>query len=104
MICPGDPKLVYKESGPGLDASLKALEPGHTVVIRKRDRLGRDLKYLAATVDMLRNRRVGLPGRAGAEIDTMIANGRWVLGICANPVPSECERIAELAGDRARWR
>ena len=43
-----------KDHRPGLDAWLKALQPGNTFVVWKLDRLGRDLKNLVATVDELR--------------------------------------------------
>ena len=67
-----------KDHRPGLNACLKALQPGNTFVVWKLDRLGRDLKHLVSTVDELRARGVGLRvlAGAGAEIDTTTANGR----------------------------
>ena len=96
---------------PGLDACLKALQPGNTCVVWKLDRLGRDLKHLVNTVDELRARGVGprvLAG-AGAEIDTSTANGRLVFGIFAALAEFERELIVErtragLAAARARGR
>lgn len=98
-----------KDHRPGLDAGLKALQPGNTFVIWKLDRLGRDLKHLVATVDELRDRGVGLRVLAGAEIDTTTANGRLVFGIFASLAEFERELIAErtragLAAARARGR
>ena len=72
-----------KDHRPGLDACLKALQPGNTFVVWKLDRLGRDLKHLVSTVDELRARGVGLRVLASAEIDTTTANGRLVFGIFA---------------------
>ena len=96
---------------PGLDACLKALQPGNTIVVWKLDRLGRDLKHLVSTVDELRARDVGLRvlAGAGAEIDTTTANGRLVFGIFAALAEFERELIAErtragLAAARARGR
>ena len=100
-----------KDHRPGLEACLKALQPGNTLVVWKLDRLGRDLKHLVNTVDELRGREVGfrvLAG-AGAEIDTTTANGRLVFGIFASLAEFERELIAErtragLAAARARGR
>ena len=96
---------------PGLEACLKALQPGNTIVVWKLDRLGRDLKHLVSTVDELRARDVGLRvlAGAGAEIDTATANGRLVFGIFAALAEFERELIAErtragLAAARARGR
>ena len=96
---------------PGLEACLKALQPGNTFVVWKLDRLGRDLKHLVNTVDDLRDRGVGLRvlAGAGAEIDTSTANGRLVFGIFAALAEFERELIVErtragLAAARARGR
>jgi len=100
-----------KDHRPGLDACMKALQPGNSLIIWKLDRLGRDLKHLVATVDELRERGVGLRvlSGAGAEIDTTTANGRLVFGIFASLAEFERELIAErtragLAAARARGR
>ena len=110
------PERIYKDlcSGrkdarPGLDACLKALQPGNTLVVWKLDRLGRDLKHLVNTVDDLRKREVGfkvLTGN-GAQIDTTTPNGRLCFGIFAALAEFERELIAErtragLAAARAR--
>ena len=96
---------------PGLEACLKALQPGNTFVVWKLDRLGRDLKHLVTTVDELRDRGVGLRvlAGAGAEIDTSTANGRLIFGIFAALAEFERELIVErtragLAAARARGR
>jgi DNA invertase Pin-like site-specific DNA recombinase len=113
-----DPGRIYEDlaSGrrddrPGLAACLKALQPGNTLVLWKLDRLGRDLKHLVTTVDELRRRGVGLKvlAGAGAQIDTMTANGRLFFGIVAALAEFERELIAErtragLAAARARGR
>ena len=100
-----------RDHRPGLDACLKALQPGNTFVVWKLDRLGRDLKHLVATVDELRARGVGLRvlAGAGAEIDTSTANGRLIFGIFAALAEFERELIVErtragLAAARARGR
>ena len=100
-----------KDHRPGLEACLKALQPGNTFVVWKLDRLGRDLKHLVSTVDELRECGVGLRvlAGAGAEIDTSTANGRLIFGIFAALAEFERELIAErtragLAAARARGR
>ncbi|MDE0204434.1 MAG: recombinase family protein [Candidatus Tectomicrobia bacterium] len=96
---------------PGLEACLKALQPGNTFVVWKLDRLGRNLKHLVTTVEELHDRGIGLRvlAGAGAEIDTTTANGRLVFGIFATLAEFERELIAErtragLAAARARGR
>lgn len=112
------PQRIYEDlaSGrqddrPGLVACLKALQPGNTLVIWKLDRLGRDLKHLVNTVTALSQRNVGLKvlAGAGAQIDTMTANGRLIFGIFAALAEFEAELIRErtqagLAAARARGR
>ncbi len=113
-----DPAHIYedmasgrRDSRPGLDACVKALRPGDTLVIWKLDRLGRDLRHLVTLVDDLTKRGVGLKVLAGegASIDTGTANGRLIFGIFAALAEFERELIAErtragLAAARARGR
>lgn len=112
------PERIYEDiaSGrndarPGLNACLKALQPGNTLVLWKLDRLGRDLRHLVNTVEDLRIRGINLKvlAGAGAEIDTTTANGRLAFGIFAAFAEFERELIAErtqagLAAARARGR
>jgi DNA invertase Pin-like site-specific DNA recombinase len=113
-----DPAHLYEDhaSGkrddrPGLDACLKALRRGDTLVTWKLDRLGRDLRHLVNLVHDLNVRGVGLRVLAGqgANLDTTTANGRLVFGIFAALAEFERELIAErtragLASARARGR
>ena len=99
------------DARPGLDACLKALRPGDTLVVWKLDRLGRNLRHLVTLVEALRHRKVGfkvLTGQ-GAQIDTTTANGRMVFGIFAALAEFEAELIRErtragLVAARARGR
>ena len=96
-----------KDDRPGLNACLKALQPGNTLVVWKLDRLGRDLKHLVKMLDDLRSRNVGLEVLAG--IDTTTSNGRLFFGIFAVLVEFERELIVErtqakLVAARARGR
>jgi DNA invertase Pin-like site-specific DNA recombinase len=100
-----------KDDRPGLQACLKALQPGNTLVVWKLDRLGRDLKHLISLVDEFQHREIGFKVLAGtgAQIDTTTANGRLVFGIFAALAEFEAELIRErthagLAAARTRGR
>ena len=109
---------VYEDSAsgrrddrPGLEACLKALRGGDTLVVWKLDRLGRDLRHLVNLVGDLTAREVGLKVLAGegASIDTTTANGRLVFAIFAGLAEFERELIVErtkagLQAARARGR
>ena len=113
-----DPAQIYQDraSGrldarPGLEAALKALRIGDTLLVWKLDRLGRNLRHLVNTVHELATRGVGfkvLTGH-GASIDTTTATGKMVFGIFAALSEFERELISErtkagLASARARGR
>jgi len=100
-----------RDDRPGLEACLKALRKGDTLVTWKLDRLGRDLRHLVNLVHDLTGRGVGLKVLAGqgANLDTTTANGRLVFGIFAALAEFERELIVErthagLASVRARGR
>lgn len=100
-----------KEARPGLEACLKSLREGDTLIVWKLDRLGRDLRHLVNTIHDLIERKIGfrvLSGQ-GASIDTTTAGGRLVLGIFAALAEFEHELIRErtiagLSSARARGR
>ena len=99
------------DARPGLDATLKALRRGDTLVVWKHDRLGRDLRHIVKTVHDLTKRGIGfkvLTGH-GASIDTTTPSGKLVFGIFAALAEFERELISErtkagLASARARGR
>jgi DNA invertase Pin-like site-specific DNA recombinase len=99
------------DARPGLDAALKALREGDTLVVWKLDRLGRNLRHLVNTVHDLEKRGIGfkvLSGH-GASIDTTTTAGKLVFGIFAALAEFERELISErtkagLASARARGR
>lgn len=111
-----DPKYIYqdlasgrKDDRPGLNACLKALQPGNTLIIWKLDRLGRDMKHLVNLIDELHEKKVGFKVLSGADIDTTTANGRLIFVIFAALAEFERELIRErtqagLAAARARGR
>ena len=100
-----------KDDRPGLQACMKALQPGNTLVVWKLDRLGRSLKHLVSIVDELNSHDIGFKVLAGngAQIDTTTSNGRLVFGIFAALAEFEADLIRErtkagLAAARARGR
>jgi DNA invertase Pin-like site-specific DNA recombinase len=100
-----------KDERPGLDACLKALRTGDTLVVWKLDRLGRNLRHLVNVVHDLNARGIGLRVLTGqgAAIDTTTAAGKLVFGIFAALAEFERELIRErtiagLAAARARGR
>ena len=100
-----------RDDRPGLEACLKAVHGGDTLVAWKLDRLGRDLCHLVNLVGDLTKRGVGLRVLAGegAAIDTTTANGRLMFGFFAALAEFERELIVErtkasLAPARARGR
>lgn len=99
------------DARPGLDAMLKAIREGDTLVIWKLDRLGRNLRHLVNTIYDLTTRGIGLRVLTGhgASIDTTTPAGKLVFGIFAALAEFERELISErtkagLASARARGR
>lgn len=100
-----------QDSRPGLDACLKALREGDTLVIWKLDRLGRSTSHLIETVHGLGQRGVGfrcLTG-LGSTIDTGTPEGRLCFSMFAALAEFEADLISErtkagLAAARARGR
>jgi DNA invertase Pin-like site-specific DNA recombinase len=100
-----------KDDRPGLEACLKSLREGDTLIVWKLDRLGRNLRHLVNTIHDLMERKIGfrvLSGQ-GANIDTTTAGGRLVFGIFAALAEFERELIRErtiagISSARARGR
>ena len=113
-----EPAYIYEDCGsgrldarPGLDAVIKALREGDTLVVWKLDRLGRSLRHLVNTMHDLTHRGIGLKVLAGqgATIDTTTPTGKLVFGIFAALAEFERELIVErtragIAAARARGR
>lgn len=96
---------------PGLDACLKSLRNGDTLVVWKLDRLGRNLRHLVELVETLCDQGIGLQVLTGqgAAIDTTKPEGKLVFGIFAALAEFERELIIErtkagLVAARARGR
>jgi DNA invertase Pin-like site-specific DNA recombinase len=100
-----------RDDRPALDACLKALRRGDTLLVWTLDRLGRSLRHLVNTVYELEIRGIGfkvLTGH-GAAIDTTTPSGKLVFGIFAALAEFERELNVErtkagLAAARARGR
>lgn len=100
-----------RENRPGLDACLKALRPGDTLVVWRLDRLGRSLRQLVDIVAFLEAEGIAfkvLEGH-GAAIDTTRPDGRLMFSIFAAFAEFERELIRErtnagLKSARARGR
>jgi DNA invertase Pin-like site-specific DNA recombinase len=100
-----------KDDRPGLDACLKALREGDTLLVWKLDRLGRDLTHLVNLMQDLSKRGVKLKVLTGqgASIDTSTASGKLIFGIFSALSEFEAALISErtmagLAAARARGR
>ena len=86
-----------KDDRPRLEACLKALREGDTLIVWKLDRLGRNLRHLVNTIHDLMERGICfrvLTGQ-GANLDTTTASGRLVFGIFAALAEFERELIRE---------
>jgi DNA invertase Pin-like site-specific DNA recombinase len=100
-----------KEMRPELQACLKALRKGDTLVIWRLDRLGRDLRHLVNTIHDLTQAGIHLHvlNGHGANIDTTTASGKLVFGLFAALAEFERDLISErtragLLAARARGR
>ena len=100
-----------KDDRAGLEACLKSMRDGDTLVVWKLDRLGRNLRHLVNTVHDLTAGGIGLRVLTGqgAAIDTTTAAGKLVFGIFAALAEFERELIRErtiagLSSARARGR
>lgn len=93
---------VYADQGkpgatmvrPELDACLRALQPGNTLVVTTLDRLGRTVRGLAELLDTLKEREINF--RSLAEgIDTTTMQGQTMISVIADVAKMERELIRE---------
>ena len=93
---------------PGLDACVKALEPGDTLVVWRLDRLGRSMPHLVSLVEKLLGKGIGFRSLSDGAIDTTTA-GELMFNIFSSLAQFERRLIQErtrpgLAAARARGR
>nr|WP_255257228.1 recombinase family protein [Arthrobacter sp.]AXV46414.1 DNA invertase [Arthrobacter sp.] len=98
---------VYADQGksgatmtrPELDACLRALQPGNTLVVTTLDRLGRTVRGLVELLDTLKDRKIDFRS-LGEGIDTTTTQGRKMFALLASVAEMERELICErtLAG------
>src|SRR4029450_6724369 len=55
---------------PGLEACLRALEPGDTLVVWRLDRLGRSMTHLVTVIEELLGRQGGFRALGGGGVGT----------------------------------
>ena len=86
-----------RDDRPGLEACLKAVRSGDTLVAWKLDRLGRNLRHLVNLVGDLTKRDAGLRVLAGegAAIDTTTSSSRLMFGFFVALAEFERELIVE---------
>src|SRR5712691_2985925 len=94
---------------PGLEACLRALEPGDTLVVWRLDRLGRSMTHLETEIEALLDRQVGFRALCDGAIDTTSASGELIFHIFSALAQFERRLIQErtragLAAARARGR
>jgi DNA invertase Pin-like site-specific DNA recombinase len=98
-----------KNERPGLDACLKTLKKGDSLLVWRLDRLGRSMQHLVNVVADLKGRGVGFKSLRDGAIDTTTASGELVFNIFAALAQFEKELIRErtmagLSAARARGR
>lgn len=109
-------KMIYTDvaSGvrtirPGLEACLKNLKPGDTLLVWRLDRLGRSISHLVTLIEKLRRQGIGFKSICDGVIDTTTASGDLVFNIFSALAQFERRLIQErtragLAAARARGR
>lgn len=109
-------KLIFvdKASGaraerPGLEACLKNLAPGDTLLVWRLDRLGRSMPHLVTLVADLLEKKIAFRSICDGDIDTTTASGELIFNIFSSLAQFEKKLIQErtragLKAARARGR
>lgn len=106
--------FIDKASGarterPGLNACLRALQTGDTLLVWRLDRLGRSMPHLVGVVESLLKQKIGFKSIRDGAIDTTTASGELMFNIFSSLAQFERRLIQErtkagLDSARARGR
>jgi DNA invertase Pin-like site-specific DNA recombinase len=112
--CANEHIFIDKASGarserPGLDACLRRLEPGDTLLVWRLDRLGRSMPHLVMLIEELLGKRIGFRSLCDGVIDTTTASGELIFNLFSALAQFERGLIQErtkagLSAARARGR
>ncbi len=112
--CSDDLIFIDKASGaksqrPGLEACLKALQPGDTLLVWRLDRLGRSMAHLVLLIEDLISKNIAFRSICDGVIDTTTASGELIFNIFSSLAQFERRLIQErtragLSAARARGR
>lgn len=83
-----------RKSRPELDAMIKTLRPGDTVVVYKLDRIGRSTKHLIELIELFGQKGVHFKSLK-ENIDTSTPVGKFIFHLFASLAEFEREMIAE---------
>ena len=94
---------------PGLEACLKTLAPGDTLLVWRLDRLGRSMPHLVTLVEDLLKNKIAFKSICDGAIDTTTASGELIFNIFSSLAQFEKKLIQErtragLKAARARGR
>jgi DNA invertase Pin-like site-specific DNA recombinase len=94
---------------PGLEACLKTLTPGDTLLVWRLDRLGRSMPHLVTLVEDLLKKKIAFKSICDGAIDTTTASGELIFNIFSSLAQFEKKLIQErtragLKAARARGR
>jgi len=106
--------FIDKASGaraerPGLDACLKTLTSGDTLLVWRLDRLGRSMPHLVVLVADLLKKKIAFKSICDGDIDTTTASGELIFNVFSSLAQFEKRLIQErtragLKAARARGR
>ena len=96
-----------KTERPGLEACLKSLQEGDTLLVWRLDRLGRSMTHLVTLIEQLLEKKIGFKSIRDGAIDTTTASGELVFNIFSALAQFERRLIQErtkagLSAARAR--